>query len=370
MSNVSTPALLVLSNSIVAIIDNKRYEANSSHPQWDAIREAVKNKEFAKLPGLFEVKQAIQQFIGGDGVTIHNGSVYWNGAPIHNTLTVRILDAIKNGLPHEPLIRFFNKVMVSTSFSVRNELFLFLESAKLPIAEDGDFLAYKKVNRDYTSIYDGKTPNNIGTTVEMDRGAVDDDRDNTCSYGLHFCSFDYLSHFGSRSVDSARVLIVKINPANVVSIPSDYDNTKGRACKYDIIGELSDGVQQNVDVLADAPSIVTKSTVVENVDFVDYSISSSDEDDANWADEKVLLFVYNSGYSVGRNHGTKLSSWGLRDLYKTEAKKAGISDAFITQRLTKWKIVQAAYDLGTKEGRAGLASVRSANLVTYLKQVK
>jgi hypothetical protein len=32
-------------------------------------------------------------------------------------------------------------------------------------------------------------------------------------------------------------MIVKINPADVVSIPSDYNNAKGRACRYEVIGE-------------------------------------------------------------------------------------------------------------------------------------
>jgi hypothetical protein len=32
-------------------------------------------------------------------------------------------------------------------------------------------------------------------------------------------------------------MILKINPRDVVSIPSDYENTKGRTCKYEVIGE-------------------------------------------------------------------------------------------------------------------------------------
>ena len=33
-------------------------------------------------------------------------------------------------------------------------------------------------------------------------------------------------------------MIVKINPRDVVSIPTDYNNSKGRACRYEVIGEL------------------------------------------------------------------------------------------------------------------------------------
>ena len=67
----------------------------------------------------------------------------------------------------------------------------------------------------------------------MERYDVDDNRDNTCSTGLHFCSKDYLNSFGG-----ARTVIVKINPRDVVSIPSDYNQTKGRACRYEVVGEI------------------------------------------------------------------------------------------------------------------------------------
>ncbi len=33
-------------------------------------------------------------------------------------------------------------------------------------------------------------------------------------------------------------MILKVNPKDVVSIPSDYDNAKGRTCRYEVIGEL------------------------------------------------------------------------------------------------------------------------------------
>ena len=75
--------------------------------------------------------------------------------------------------------------------------------------------------------------NSVGKIVEMERNEVDDDKDRTCSTGLHFCSESYLNSFGGE-----RTVIVKINPRDVVSIPSDYNDSKGRACRYEVIGEL------------------------------------------------------------------------------------------------------------------------------------
>jgi hypothetical protein len=76
--------------------------------------------------------------------------------------------------------------------------------------------------------------NSVGQIVEMERHEVNDNKDQTCSTGLHFCGMSYLSNFGGE-----RTVIVKVNPADVVSIPSDYNDAKGRACRYEVIGELN-----------------------------------------------------------------------------------------------------------------------------------
>ena len=65
------------------------------------------------------------------------------------------------------------------------------------------------------------------------RSQVNDNPNQTCSTGLHFCSQNYLGHFSG-----ARVMILKINPRDVVSIPTDYDFSKGRCCRYEVIGEI------------------------------------------------------------------------------------------------------------------------------------
>jgi hypothetical protein len=97
-------------------------------------------------------------------------------------------------------------------------------------------LAYKKVRNDYLDIHSGTMDNSVGQTVEMERNEVDDDKDRTCSTGLHFCSLDYLSHFGGHD---SRTVVLKINPRDVVSIPADYHATKGRACRYEVIDEIN-----------------------------------------------------------------------------------------------------------------------------------
>ncbi len=67
------------------------------------------------------------------------------------------------------------------------------------------------------------------------REECDDNPDQTCSRGLHFCAASYLSNYGS---GGSRIVVVKINPRDVVAFPRDYNLAKGRACAYQVVGEV------------------------------------------------------------------------------------------------------------------------------------
>ena len=46
-------------------------------------------------------------------------------------------------------------------------------------------------------------------------------------------------------------MILKINPADVVSVPTDYNNSKGRCCKYTVVGIHQYG--EDTDTLSESP---------------------------------------------------------------------------------------------------------------------
>jgi hypothetical protein len=139
-------------------------------------------------------------------------------------------------MPFEPLVKFLENLMQNPSYRARKELYAFLEHEALPITEDGHFLAYKAVRSDFMDIFSGTIYNGIGSVVKMQRSNVDDDCNRGCSSGLHAGSIDYVRGYGN---DSSRFLIVKINPANVVSVPSE-DSRKLRTCEYVVVSEFKD----------------------------------------------------------------------------------------------------------------------------------
>lgn len=179
--------------------------------------------------------EILTDVIDGDRVTIEGNRVLFDGEMIPTSLSRKLLHIAQNGLPIEPWKRFVARVFANPSRGAQAELNEFLEQANLPITEDGCFLAYKRVREDYKDVYSGKFDNSVGSICEMPRTDVDSDRDNTCSNGLHFCSQDYLKNFYS---GAGRIVIVKVNPSDVVSIPSDYNFTKGRTCRYEVVGEV------------------------------------------------------------------------------------------------------------------------------------
>lgn len=226
---------IIQGRNITVVIGTQVHTFASTHMFYDRVREAIKNDDWDTVDELIDPKRTVINY-GAGNIEIQGESLFWKGNPLHNSLTVRIIKMFQEGFPIEPMVLFMENLMQNPSKRAVDELYGFLEKGELPITPDGHFLAYKKVRGDYLDIHSGTMDNSVGRVVEMERNQVDDDKNRTCSAGLHFCSKDYLPHFGRSNGD--RVVILKINPRDVVSIPADYNDTKGRACRYEVIGEI------------------------------------------------------------------------------------------------------------------------------------
>ena len=223
---------LIQGNNVVVVIDNKPHTISKTHITYQKVVDAIKANDWETVKDTIEPKKVVLEY-GKGNVEVQGEQLFWKGKAFHNALATRMIQMLQDGFPVEPLVNFMENLMKNPSYRSVNELYGFLEKNNLPITSDGHFLAYKKVRKDYKDCHTGTMDNSIGQVVEMERHSVDDNADNTCSSGLHFCSKEYLNSFGGD-----RTVIVKINPADVVSIPTDYDFSKGRACRYEVIGEL------------------------------------------------------------------------------------------------------------------------------------
>lgn len=252
---------IIQGSNIVVTIGTTPHTISKSHIAYNKLVAAIKADDWDTVQDIIEPKQVVINF-GEGNVSIEGDKIFWKGREMHNALTKRMVAMIQEDFPVAPLVKFMENLMENPSKRAVNELYGFLEKNTLPITPDGCFLAYKKVRADYLDCHSGTVLNKPAiymtdedhaklaeysgkhnevtvevtdgvTTISMERNMVDDDQNRTCSVGLHFCSKDYLRNFGGE-----RILVLKINPRDVVSIPNDYNDSKGRACRYEIVDEI------------------------------------------------------------------------------------------------------------------------------------
>jgi hypothetical protein len=233
------------SGKITACISGAIHTIDPTHQNYAKALDAIKSQDWDAFLDQVDLTRKIRDFILNDDVQIVDGCIIYKGQPVHNTLTKRVISFMQQDLPFKPLLNFLYNLMQNPSYRAVNELYDFLDFGELPLTEDGHFLAFKNVKSDYRDIHSGTFDNSVGKVCEMPRYQVDEDKDRTCSSGLHFCSIKYLPHF--RDSDGGKTMILKINPKDVVSIPADYNNTKGRTCRYEVIDECTEDWRSKLD---------------------------------------------------------------------------------------------------------------------------
>jgi hypothetical protein len=159
--------------------------------------------------------------------------VRYNNEVIGGPVVEKIIAFMDEGLPVLPLAKFLMRLMKNPSFNSRQQLYAFLAALNMPITCEGTFLACKGVREDYKDCHTGTIDNRPGAKIPpMDRSEVDDNPNNHCSNGYHCGAWDYAKGFG------ARVVLVEVDPADVVSVPSDYNAQKCRVTWYRVLSDM------------------------------------------------------------------------------------------------------------------------------------
>ena len=230
---MSVPFMWVDGN-LTVILKNKSHQVIPDHTNYKLILEALPTATEDELLELIDIEKAVVTFSQGQ-VSIQNGKVMFEGEEVHGSISKRIIEFMSKGLPFEPLVKFLENLMENPSMQSQQELYDFLEHENLPVTEDGCFLAYKAVNKDFKDKWRGTFDNSVGQVCTMRRAKVDDNRGRGCSAGLHAGALNYVATYGSVD-DGDNIVIVKINPEDVVSVPSDCNCEKLRTCKYEVVG--------------------------------------------------------------------------------------------------------------------------------------
>lgn len=225
---------LITDQNVTVNYDGETHIVKRSDALANRLIKAVKEGKMDEIPVLVSAAKRIETFSKGNFV-VKNGRVLVNGFEAPPVLSDRIMRFSDEGLPFQPLVKFAEKLQQNPSFRAVNELYQFLEKNNHPLTETGNFIAYKKVRENFTDVHTGKFDNSVGKVLEMPRNQVNEDANQTCSYGLHVANWDYAHNFYS----GGPMLEVEVDPSDVVAVPTDYNQAKMRVCKYKVLGVVT-----------------------------------------------------------------------------------------------------------------------------------
>lgn len=220
----------IMSGNTLTVIfaDSDPVTVPREDPAYDKVVELIRGGEYNKVAEALEAPHYDEEF---DGFHILGNEVLIDGETLPAALSERIIHLVQYELDVQPLINFWHNVKENKNPESKKDLYGFLEANHYPITEDGCFVGYRSVRNDFKDHYSGKFDNSPGQVVEMERNKVDPNRNNTCSSGLHIAAYPYASTFCGGDT----IVEVKVNPKDVVTVPTDYDAQKMRCCKFEVV---------------------------------------------------------------------------------------------------------------------------------------
>lgn len=190
-------------------------------------------------------------------VSVDGKNVYFDGDPVDGEVMKVIKSSFEEGrdLDFKPLVNFLEKSKTNPSLKSLDDLYRWIKNGDLVIDPDGDIVAYKTVlikNGEPVSVHDGTAfvngeeftghiPNSPGTVISMARSQVNADEFTHCSYGLHAGTHAYAEEFASwqhRHGLETKLILVKINPRDVVAVPNDHSAAKMRVSRYVVLSMI------------------------------------------------------------------------------------------------------------------------------------
>lgn len=273
----------------------------NENPSDDEIRELTRVRETLKRK-----LTALSERVSVDGTT-----VYFDGDPINGTLADVIKRMFEEGktLDFKPLVNFLEKASTNPSLKSIEDLYRWVSKGDLVIDPDGDIVAYKAVRVDENGVstsihqgpafvngeeFNGHVPNNPGTVISMARSLVVDDPHVGCSVGLHAGTYDYARTFQKwNSRYHTRLILVKINPRDVVSVPHDEEDRKMRVARYTVLSEIEERLADPIFIPEETFPVTdedeTEEDYYDDLDIDDdYFDDDDDDDDDEWDEDEDL----------------------------------------------------------------------------------
>jgi hypothetical protein len=268
-------ATLLTPGSVTIRAENTVKTFLKGSSEYEKAKELIKEENDQ---GLIDLVNSFKNAVEGasDKFRVENDVVYVKNADgteeaLPRELGDYLTEFVREGLPTGVILKFWERLRNNPSYDSVQRLFACLSKNHHPLLPDGKFLAWRKCRRVGNKLVDirtGKFDNSVGQIVSMPRNQVCDDHMQACMHGLHTSSWKYAKdHYGS---PTDVMIEVAVDPADVVSVPYDYNEQKMRVCKFEVLRECEEENKENLAKYGDDR---------------DVNLDDSDELDRNFDDE-------------------------------------------------------------------------------------
>lgn len=215
-------------------------QMSRTDPKFDAAMKAIAADDMDALAALVLPSYALSTYSDFE-LEVIDGQLCIDGRKLPDMLTADIMELYHSGLPYAHLTNFWRRLSKNPSTNSVEQLYTFMRRNNLPVTPDGCLAAYKSVRKigtgTYVSHHDGSFKYELGRPSSEPRENVVDDPTMACGPGLHVGSYEYANDFYARDESSA-MLVVIVDPADVVSVPTDLGYVKCRACRLYPVEEV------------------------------------------------------------------------------------------------------------------------------------
>ena len=246
-------------NHWTVILNGQPHQFDHTHHNYAALVECVHTSDSTSFVELLNSGSQVEDWSEGD-FEFRDGFLYFEDEQVASDPTRRMIECLQQGFPHEPMMNYLTNLYDNVSERAVQESYTWSSHKGLPITEDGMMVGYKGVaiyrgdtikvkngelkDGDHVDRYTGKTfRNNVGDVCSMKRRQVCDDHTQGCSSGLHVGTYEYACDWAT---SSGVVLLVKFNPKDIVSVPSDCNCQKMRVSEYEVIAIAREQLEEAV----------------------------------------------------------------------------------------------------------------------------
>jgi hypothetical protein len=234
MSNATAIPYVLQDDFISVVLEGKTHLATKGQATFKQLYRALSRGDWARVPKLLTITSQLAERTHGK-VEVTAEGVSYKGQKVDNTLTAKILELIEHGKPVSSWIRFMDNLYQQPDVNTVNRVYDWINSGRYAITTDGCIVGYKVVRPNYKDKHSGTVDNHIGARPLMARSEVDPSEFVECSRGYHVCTRGYIHGFYSTG---DHIMVVKVNPADVVASPLNFGHRKFRCWTYEVIAEV------------------------------------------------------------------------------------------------------------------------------------